>query len=531
MSSVSLKYALSRDNASARRLSRWGVRAWSSDASGLERDYAIVTRRFGEGSDLDAAKWCRYIARSVIADRCRFTRLARTTATLLAIAVSMGMPGEIAACPFCARVTNRLTDDLREASVAVLAKCVQRASTSAADAQRRIAIHQFRVVEVIKEQTQQIGGVTLGPTLETFSNNDIRPGQLCLIVGYADAQLQWGAPIEVTLAAADYLRGLAKLAADNPQRLAYFLPFLDHADKLIADDAHNEFAMASLANVSALRERLDRASILRQLRASDVPVHRRRLYWTLLGICGREVDTKFVEETIRRAQVHGKLIRDLNAALGCYLTVGGERALEAIEEKYLGNPNAKYTDTYAAIVAVRVHGMELMQFPKARLASALRLVLDRPPLADLVIPDLARWEDWSVIDRMVDLFVEAQPDIRFIRVPIVRYLLACPLPEASVAIQRLREVDPQAIARAEKLIALPGDDLAGGSERGPSTLIQPAVPQASTPNHGPQGVSGRGDMLAERPTAVSSWKGRFFIVAAGVAVAVLLTWCSLIRRS
>ena len=31
-------------------------------------------------------------------------------------------------------------------------------------------------------------------------------------------------------------------------------------------------------------------------------------------------------------------------------------------------------------------------------------MLDRPQLADLVIPDLARWEDWSVMDRLVELF-------------------------------------------------------------------------------------------------------------------------------
>ena len=34
----------------------------------------------------------------------------------------------------------------------------------------------------------------------------------------------------------------------------------------------------------------------------------------------------------------------------------------------------------------------------------MRLLLDNPDFADQVIPDLARWEDWSVMDRLVEMF-------------------------------------------------------------------------------------------------------------------------------
>ena len=34
-------------------------------------------------------------------------------------------------------------------------------------------------------------------------------------------------------------------------------------------------------------------------------------------------------------------------------------------------------------------------------------MLDRPELADLVIPDLARWKDWASMDRLVQMFKDA----------------------------------------------------------------------------------------------------------------------------
>ncbi len=46
-------------------------------------------------------------------------------------------------------------------------------------------------------------------------------------------------------------------------------------------------------------------------------------------------------------------------------------------------------------LALRVLGQETDLIPKQRLVAALRNMLDRPQLADLVIPDLARWQDWG----------------------------------------------------------------------------------------------------------------------------------------
>ena len=48
--------------------------------------------------------------------------------------------------------------------------------------------------------------------------------------------------------------------------------------------------------------------------------------------------------------------------------------------------------------------------PKGRLKESLRLLLDRPELADLVIADLSRWKDWKIMDRLMTIYVAGLPE-------------------------------------------------------------------------------------------------------------------------
>jgi len=120
--------------------------------------------------------------------------------------------------------------------------------------------------------------------------------------------------------------------------------------------------------------------------------------------------------------------------------------------------------------------------------ASLRLLLDEPKLADLVIADLARWQDWSVVDRLVAIFKDAQADNIFVREPIVNYLRACPLPEAAAAVAELETIDPEACRRAATLAGLaaaiaspPNPTPAAASEDDPGAGNVPSVPPADTP--------------------------------------------------
>ena len=164
--------------------------------------------------------------------------------------------------------------------------------------------------------------------------------------------------------------------------------------------------------------------------------------------------------------------------------------------------------------------------------ASLRLLLEEPKLADLVIADLARWQDWSAVDRLVTLFKEAQADNIFVREPIVNYLRTCPLPEAAAAITELEAIDPEAVRRAATLAGVAGliaaappaadeDDNAGPP--GPATLPDPtaldaALATAIAPVRGDEDPT---DITAAEPPATAENAVR---AAGGPTVASTVVW-------
>jgi hypothetical protein len=76
-------------------------------------------------------------------------------------------------------------------------------------------------------------------------------------------------------------------------------------------------------------------------------------------------------------------------------------------------------------------------------------------LADLVIPDLARWQDWESMDELVKLFKTADEKSSWVRVPVINFLRACPLPEAKDHLVELEKIDPAAAKRANMFFPVP----------------------------------------------------------------------------
>jgi len=229
-------------------------------------------------------------------------------------------------------------------------------------------------------------------------------------------------------AAVEYLRAVPKLPPKGVDRLKFFQDFFENEESMLAFDAYEEFARASYAEINELKPLLPRAKLLKWIQDPDVSTNRKRLYFTLLGVCGTAEDLPLLESLI--SSDVNETRRGLDALVACYLTLKGESGLDLIEKQFFENPKSEYVDTFAAISAIRFLATEKKDIPRERILGALHRVLDRPTLADLVIPDLARWEDWSVIDKMVELFKNSTEETKWVRVPVVSYLQVCPKPEA-----------------------------------------------------------------------------------------------------
>jgi hypothetical protein len=205
-----------------------------------------------------------------------------------------------------------------------------------------------------------------------------------------------------------------------------------------------------------MKDQMDRERILNFIKTTE-SVTRRRLYFTMLGVCGKDEDIKLLEDLIKSG--NRKKRAGLDALIACYLTLNGDDGVDLIEKTFLADHEVDYVDTLAAVSALRFHGTEVEILSKDRIVKAVRHLLDRPKMADMIIPDLARWEDWSVMERLVKMFKEADEESNWLRVPVVTYLRACPKPEAKGYIEELRKIDPEAVQRADFFLGVgDGDD-------------------------------------------------------------------------
>ena len=225
---------------------------------------------------------------------------------------------------------------------------------------------------------------------------------------------------------------------------------------------------------------MQRDKLLAWINDKNVLASRRRLYLTMLGVCGSEDDASLLEELITRQEPAGEPKTALDALLACYLTLKGPEGMKLVEDRFLKDEKAEYTDTYSAIMALRFHGQEEKIIPKERLVEGLRHMLDRPQMADLVIPDLARWQDWKSMDKLVQLFKDADDKSSWVRVPVVQFLKACPLPEAQQHIAALEKIDPEAVKRASFFVPL-GSGVST-AQAAPAPVPAPSTAKASNAN-------------------------------------------------
>lgn len=54
----------------------------------------------------------------------------------------------------------------------------------------------------------------------------------------------------------------------------------------------------------------------------------------------------------------------------------------------------------------------------------MRLLVENPKIADLVIPDLARWEDWGITPRLVELYGKEGYDVPFVQRKFIHFMWA-----------------------------------------------------------------------------------------------------------
>ncbi|QDV67227.1 hypothetical protein Poly24_09200 [Rosistilla carotiformis] len=372
--------------------------------------------------------------------------MGRRFVPLLLICATLSQSTNLLACPFCTAVSQTLRQEMASMDAVVVAEAteaIEPSDTGEVELTVKVVLKGEKLVKV----DQRVKSVYFGKA---------EKGRRFMLTGVDPPELMWSSPLPLTKRSEDYLLKLTKLPDDDIERLVFFQEFLEDEEDLLARDAYDEFAVAPYSAVKALAPKMHHDQLIEWIKNPEVASDRRRLYLTMLGVCGDKKDVPMLEAMLTSTQKSTR--GGLDALIACYLTLNGADGLPVVNELFLDNKKAEYADTYAAIMALRFHGTETDVIPKEQLVSSLHHVLKRPQLADLVIPDLARWGDWSQIDALVDLFKTAEAGNNWVRVPVINYLRACPLPEAAAALVELEKVDPAAVRRANTFFPVPASD-------------------------------------------------------------------------
>ncbi|MGI8982137.1 MAG: hypothetical protein ACR2FY_23140 [Pirellulaceae bacterium] len=360
-------------------------------------------------------------------------------ASLLALAAAAQ------ACPICPAAGLTFAEEFDSMDVVVVARLI---AIPAKAAKGDLPLGKFEITRVLKGEKS----ARLKETIETLYLGEAKVGTSFLIMGVDPPNLQWSTPLPLSDRAPDYLAKIVKLPKDGQKRLEFFQSFLEDEDEMLARDAYGEFAKAPYAAVQALQESMSHDKLVGWIKDTTISLNHRRLYLMMLGVCGSEKDAPLLEKYIKSTDRKEK--QGLDAIIACYLQLRGEAGLPLIEDLFLKDKKSDYADTYAAIMALRFQLSDGKAVPKQGVLAALHHMLERPDLADLIIPDLARWEDWGQADKLFALYKNSDEKSTWVRVPVVAYLRVCPLPKAKELLRECEKIDPQAVKRANSLFLI-----------------------------------------------------------------------------
>ena len=352
-------------------------------------------------------------------------------------------------CPFCSAPSLTLTEQLTQSDAAVLVQWVDGKPPE----EKTAGSTTYLIVEVAR-----------GPKDKLKKDDKIavpryragKKGDLFLLTGVKDKEIDWQAPLEVSEASYQYIVQAPSTETPAAKRLEYFWKFLEFPDQLVSNDAYGEFANAPYEDILKIRGKMDRTKIAKWLTAKETSPTRVGLYGLLLGLCGQPEDAEVMRKKIEEKTEDFRL--GIDGVTSGYLLLTGGDGLDVIDKTKLRDKKAPFSETYAAMQALRFmwsYGND--RISKERLRQSMRELLDRPELADLVVADLARWEDWSIQDRLMSLYGAKNFDDRQTRKAIVGYFLAATKAKsAEVKLQarknldKLRERDSAIVSDVER---------------------------------------------------------------------------------
>lgn len=365
---------------------------------------------------------------------------------------------DVTGCPFCDAPTTTFSEQLDSAHAALLVRWKSATREATSDFVEGATIYEILAAHG-KGRSEFIPGNTL--TVNRYIAGRTEDECLLFANRQENGEITWGLPLPVSPECWKYLQAAPTKGLPIEERIPFFLKYLEHADPDIAMDAYCEFAGISYANLKDLAPRLPREKIIGWLNDPLAIPTRKGLFGLMLGLCGTPEDAVALSQLIRQQPEDARM--GIDGAMAGYLLLTGNDGLKQLIDWKLNDPATPDHEVFSLLKALEFVWIDARdEFDSELLRTSLRQLLPRSQLTGLVILDLARWEDWSVMDHLVAGYGQEPYADRTVKQYIVRYLLAAtkvtsttdaPPPHAEKArrhLDQLRNRDPATVKYVER---------------------------------------------------------------------------------
>src|SRR5688572_21536827 len=251
------------------------------------------------------------------------------------------------ACPFCLAVEPTLAQRRESADAVALGE--------AAGALGGAKLQNFDLHAVFK------GPAGLKQRKTVAVESPMKSGSLAILFGAGNDQgradrLDWSTAF-ANEALLSYFAAAPDLRQPVEKRLAYFVRYLEHADREIARDAYLEFAHAPYEDVVAVADQFKFDDVRRWLVSAQVPEGRKGFYGLVLGMAKdeeqREANQKLLYDLI--ASDKNDFRAGFDGILAGYILLTGEEGLGLIETRYFEDTRSRHGDVRHATAALRFY--------------------------------------------------------------------------------------------------------------------------------------------------------------------------------
>ncbi len=363
--------------------------------------------------------------------------------------------GNIHACPFCEMSGKTFYKEIQDAKIVVYGKLANAQVKLNPDGTESSST-ELHIVEVLKDHPYLKGRkVLILPRYLPFNKGQEDFLVFCDV--YKDRLDPYrGMPV-IDKDMVAYMRQSLQIGDTNiHKRLEFSLPYLDHADLELANDAYREFAQVDYKHVSEWVAKTDRAALrgklIHWLSSEETPPYRYGLYGMLLGLVGKPEDAKVFEKLVTDPQ--SGLVTGMDGLMAGYIRAVPTAGWAYVKSQF-ADASIPFARRYSALQAIRfIWRYQPDVLTSKEIVQGLAPMLEQHDIADLVIDDLRKHQEWSLVDTILQMTKESANNQPQMKRSILKYMLKCPDAKAKAYVADVRKTNPTLVEQAEDYLKL-----------------------------------------------------------------------------